>query len=704
MKNKTIIVIISILIACASLVLLLLGNGKLITQSYGLKDNKDIAVFIYDYKEEKYKNVGNIPTGNYTLQEESFCKNGSKIVSYDSSKGVVKYTMNVADKCYLYFKGLYTISEAVNDKVSDNEYTSSQDQSKYVVRHEYVEHEGTTYDAGVRYEGNDPDNYVQFNGNEEWRIIGVFEGSTIGLEPGKQYTKIMRASRINRNPWDLTCNYNEYGVAVGCKSENDWTNSTLNTFLNTTYLNGGFEQYVDYDGTIQKALTTKARNQIATYNGNYSTWYLRGTTDTQSSSLSKSDWYIVERVTGGIAYRNGVQGQADSSNQAAIGIINISDYLYGYYNGNWTDSMTTDGWLWTLNPNIENDQGLFITDGYYPEGLFLYTTTDDGTLGPDVVPTLYLESDIEVIGGTGSKEHPYELAIPERNLSETIINSVSNNEYTSSQDNTKYVVRHEQVTHEGTTYDAGVRYEGNDPDNYVQFNGNEEWRIIGVFEGSTIGLESGKWYTKIIKSSSIGQMEWDDNENDWTNSTLNAYLNGEYLESFTDENKIAKYNGNYSTWYLRGMNSGSHEKANTLDWYLAERTTGSPAPNVGASTTEAIGIMYPSDYGYAAYGSTCDNKTSMTLYNYGARDWNTMEISGCAEVDWLLLENNYEWLISPYPDDSVGAFVVNGYDGGYVYDDFSVHYESAIRPVLYLEASVEIDTGEGTKASPYILK
>jgi len=283
----------------------------------------------------------------------------------------------------------------------------------------------------------------------------------------------------------------------------------------------------------------------------------------------------------------------------------------------------------------------------------------------------------------------------EPTLSETLIGLISDNEYTSSQDNTKYVVRHEEVTHNGITYDAGVRYEGNDPDNYVTFNGNEEWRIIGVFEGSTIGLEPGKQYTKIIRNTPMYK-GWDDNENDWSNSTLYSYLNGEYLQSLTDTNKIAQYNGNYNTWYLRGMYDETHmgEEAYTPDWYLAERITGSPAPNADATTTGAIGIMYPSDYGYAAYGSSCDNKTSMTLYNYAG---------GCAEVDWLLLEETEEWLISPSPDKSYHAFNVNAVKGGSVYYDCSVSNELAVHPVLYLGASVKIAAGAGTKANPYKL-
>jgi len=271
-----------------------------------------------------------------------------------------------------------------------------------------------------------------------------------------------------------------------------------------------------------------------------------------------------------------------------------------------------------------------------------------------------------------------------------------------------------QKTNEEETLDAGVRYEGKDPDNYVQFNGNEEWRIIGVFEGSTIGLEPGKQYTKIIRSTAKGFREWDEctnfdedvwacvdgsAENDWANSTLNEYLNGEYLQSLTTANKIAQYNGNYSTWYLRGMHSETHagENAYTPDWYLAERITGTPgykngvAGDADATTTGAIGLMYPSDYGYAAYGINCDNKTSMTLYNYE---------NGCASVDWLLLENTWEWLISPRPDNAYSAFNVGGGIGAYGGDVFS---GAVARPVLYLEADVMIASGSGTKADPYVL-
>jgi len=141
------------------------------------------------------------------------------------------------------------------------------------------------------------------------------------------------------------------------------------------------------------------------------------------------------------------------------------------------------------------------------------------------------------------------------------------------------------------------------------------------------------------------------------------------------------------------MGYETHNVAYTPDWYLAERITGSPAPNAEATTTGAIGLMYPSDYGYAAYGTNCDNKTSMTLNRYD---------QGCGYVDWLLLEGDDEWLISPYPDHSSGAFYVGGgFDGFVGYFGLA---SVSVRPVLYLEHDIKVISGSGSKNNPYILE
>ena len=96
--------------------------------------------------------------------------------------------------------------------------------------------------------------------------------------------------------------------------------------------------------------------------------------------------------------------------------------------------------------------------------------------------------------------------------------------------NPNLVVEYHSIGEDSKTDVSLIYLEGKDPDNYVSFNG-EEWRIIGLFEGSTIGLESGKQYTKIIRNTPMYKA-WDDNENDWANSTLKAYLKTAEMLSF----------------------------------------------------------------------------------------------------------------------------------------------------------------------------
>ena len=102
-----------------------------------------------------------------------------------------------------------------------------------------------------------------------------------------------------------------------------------------------------------------------------------------------------------------------------------------------------------------------------------------------------------------------------------------------------------------------------------------------------------------------------------------------------------------------------------------------------------VGLMYPSDYGYAA-GNTCVNGTR--LYDYDG---------GCKNKDWLYISNTFQWLMSPDSSNSYGLFLV-GYDGPVNYSSYSNNAFS-VSPVFFLDSSASISDGEGTSAAPYIL-
>jgi len=236
-----------------------------------------------------------------------------------------------------------------------------------------------------------------------------------------------------------------------------------------------------------------------------------------------------------------------------------------------------------------------------------------------------------------------------------------------------------QKSNKDITLDAGVRFEGKDPNNYVTFNGGEEWRIIGTFEGSTIGLEPGKQYTKLIRSDYIDYM-YGDTES-WENSSINQYLNSDYLNSMSDKDKIAKYNNNYGTFYLKSKLRYDVYSDSASDWFLIERELGDYPTG---SIKSAIGLMYISDYFYAEYGEG-------SFPSWLENDYSVEE----GEGEYY---GEYQYVINTGGNDGYLMYI-NG--GGVNWTETPDSY--TVRPVLYLEADTNILKGTGTKADPYVL-
>ena len=126
----------------------------------------------------------------------------------------------------------------------------------------------------------------------------------------------------------------------------------------------------------------------------------------------------------------------------------------------------------------------------------------------------------------------------------------------------------------------------------------------------------------------------------------------------------------------------------TNQFYAYERGTTRYDTNRPLYWDGMVGLMYPSDFGYAA-GNTC--VTGTDPYNYDG---------GCYQKDWLNDTSNNQWLMSPFSGYSGYAFYVHS--SGCVYSHYVDHAGSA-RPVFYLNSSASISEGEGTSAAPYIL-
>ena len=276
--------------------------------------------------------------------------------------------------------------------------------------------------------------------------------------------------------------------------------------------------------------------------------------------------------------------------------------------------------------------------------------------------------------------------------------------------------------------DGNVRYMGANPNNYVLFN-NELWRIIGVFDvASTYGGPTEK-RLKIIRDESIGTYSWDNKpsgtgsstfsygSNDWTDSALMEVLNNGAYWNRTSGTCPSGSNGATTSCDFSSIGLTEEAKALIGDayWHLGGTASFTSASNGLAShfygyergTTVysnrptywvgKIGLMYPSDYGYATSGGTTTNRESCLAKEMIS--WNSY--SDCKNNDYLYNSSSYQWTLTPNSRYSYGVFYVNSTGYLNIYDNVSNSYGS--RPVLYLKSTVEITGGEGSQSKPYTL-
>ena len=229
--------------------------------------------------------------------------------------------------------------------------------------------------------------------------------------------------------------------------------------------------------------------------------------------------------------------------------------------------------------------------------------------------------------------------------------------------------------------DNSYRYAGasDSVNNYICLGSDEAtcpeanlFRIIGVFGDKT----------KVIRAKSVGNKQWHSSEsNTWSSSSLNTYLNGEYLTSLgTLADKIAT-----TTWKVGG---GTYESILTS----VPATAYQYEVGSSASTTtvdKKIGLMYVSDYYYSA------SPSAWTLVGYNESDA-TKDYRAAKTINWLY-SGSYEWTISRRSDLSDFAFLVRS--AGDVYNDF-VTLGIVVRPSFNLESSVKYVSGSGSMSDP----
>ena len=199
------------------------------------------------------------------------------------------------------------------------------------------------------------------------------------------------------------------------------------------------------------------------------------------------------------------------------------------------------------------------------------------------------------------------------------------------------------------------------------------FRIIGVFGDQA----------KVIRAKSVGDQPWHTSQvNNWSSSSLNTYLNGEYLTSLgTLAEKIAT-----TTWTVGGGDEANISFSVPATAYQYE--VGSSASTT--TVDKKIGLMYVSDYYYGA------SPSAWTLVGYKRMDA-TKDYRAATSTNWLYLGST-EWTISRNSGYTYLAFLVNS--AGYVYYSGYVPDSLAVRPSFNLESSVKYVTGSGSMSDP----
>ena len=277
--------------------------------------------------------------------------------------------------------------------------------------------------------------------------------------------------------------------------------------------------------------------------------------------------------------------------------------------------------------------------------------------------------------------------------------------------------------------DNSYRYAGANPNNFVCFGSDTSpcptdnlYRIIGVFGENYHGV-TGKQLVKLIKydymttdelgtdgdysqtykewgmdstykgtygdGERIGVYYWNykatgSATNTWSTSLLNkTNLNTNFINNIgtTWANKIATV-----TWKVGGnifLNIGDVAPATTYQNEIVNPVTTNTTDN--ATTYSAkIGLMYVSDYGFAA----SPDAWTLTMSSYN----NTTATNN----NWLYM-GLFEWTISRTAGDSLGADDVRSAGG---LGTLSVSYYRGVRASFSLESSVSYVSGSGSMSDP----
>ena len=567
------------------------------------------------------------------------------------------------------------------------------------------------------YGGENIKNYVQYPENEDktknlWRIIGSYQIDNQTLP--KLISQSTTSTSTSTLTTDLTSFYNTLEDKEVLVQQTNKFNCFTSTCAESTYNNIGLLTDYEYNqiGGVNSYLATTEKYYINSSSGikevtssgitnpsNTSglkpTIYLQTGVQVTGSGTA-SDPYIISPASDINLVSYTLNGQATNKTYADLLKTNVVKNVT-CKNGTTATWDNTDFSIKLKNIHTPDYCTIDFGDGYS-----VSLTATNGTVSPSNITVGY--------NGTATftvkPNSGYKLELETNNCGGTL----SGNTYTISNITSakscsitfkKNISLLATLIQTNAVNENGYRYEGTDPNNYIQMEKidgtTEMWRIIGLFPDGANGED-------IIRVRKVGyeKAAYDSTNktNHWPKTTLYTTLSSTY--SLTNYKNTVNYK-----MYLGG--ASSVPGYTSQDLYDMERmlnskgTAGKTSQDSYSSTTTftgSVGLMYPSDYGYAVLASDCAR--NIQPYNYD-------RTSSCYINNWLFQgSSTWQWAISPNSSYANSAFhvlssglVFYNYGGGNF--NHMISFSGSYSPVMALKSDVYV-TGSGTQSDPYVMQ
>ena len=676
--------------------------------------SKGMAIMIKEKGATDYvqSNSKDIPKGNYVLNEEkTYCENNGKVTNYNSTTGTVSLNFIGSDRCYLYFDfKKETIKLGSTELVVNSE---TPDFSKIATTNEGLFK--TQDDLGTSYyfRGAVDNNWVKFGKDSSgkdiyWRIIRINGDGSIrmiytGTTAPTESTKVVMTgpgTQIGTSKFNSSTDKAEY-VGYMYTSGQQYGTSTDST-IKTTIDNW-------YAGTTLKDNPLVSKDQIFCND--------RSPSSTQTAAWTSTGWYsygaygrLVSNKTPTLKCPTASDkftvnvSKGNGSLTYPVGLITADEIaMAGGVNGSSNSSyyLYTNQNYWS-GPSYFNGSTTSAFEFYvgFSGGINSYIVYSDY----GARPVISLSSKTK-LSGSGTYNDIY-----------TVVGGNSTEDTSSGKSfDTVFAANNTDIFNE-----KGIRYEGTDPNNYICLDNKTSgacssssllFRIIGLFdeEYSSDGTSSSgtKKLLKVIDTNNYGGTDgkkWNSaGTNNWSTASLKTELNETYLTTLLGTSNVnSKLSSGVANakWHLGGA-SPSNYNTTAEGIYTQERDTSAIYGGNPSSIYAQVGLMYPSDYGYATVGGTTTNRAGCR-----AKAVNAYDTADCKNNDWLFTSqgsfvDDGEWLLSPYSSYSYLAAYLGS--SGYVYHDLHVGGLFAVRPSFYLDSSVLkiVGTGDGTKDNAY---